>query len=350
MMFAAVMAASAVVSAAGVLLDDRILVGAPIWLKPFKFSVSFALYAVTLAWMVSFLCTGSTARRVAGWAGTVIVAGGAIEMAVIVGQVIRGRRSHFNVATDFDEALYSAMGATIAVFWMATLVIAVVLLRAPIRDRAAGWSIRLGVLLALVGMGLGALMTRPTPDQEREIAVDVQEVIGAHSVGVPDGGPGLPVTGWSTTGGDLRIPHFVGMHALQALPLLALLLAVLARSGTVRPRLLDPTRRLRLVVLASAVYFGLLMLLTWQALRGQPLLHPDAATTAGGVALLGVAAVGTLLLLRAPTRSTSLPGGVDPVAEDAGGPATGVAVARPDSTTVNRTVASSRQTVRRSRV
>ena len=40
-------------------------------------------------------------------------------------------------------------------------------------------------------------------------------------IGAPDGTPRLPLTNWSRTHGDLRIPHFFGLHGLQAIPLLA---------------------------------------------------------------------------------------------------------------------------------
>jgi hypothetical protein len=111
--------------------------------------------------------------------------------------------------------------------------------------------------------------------------------LGAHTVGAPDGGGGLPVTGWSTTGGDPRIPHFLGMHALQVLPLL---LWALDAAAVRRPLLRDPLVRYRLVRTAAGAASGLLALVTWQALRGQPLLTPDLLTWAAFLTLLTVTA------------------------------------------------------------
>ncbi|WP_246235726.1 hypothetical protein [Streptomyces boluensis] len=283
----------AVVSAAGLVLDDRVLVGAPIWMKPFKFSVSFVAYCLSLAWLLAQIPPGR-ARRVGRWAGTVVVLGGAVEMVVIVGQVIRGRRSHFNHATPLDDALYNVMALTVVVLWLATLLVAVLLLRARVADRVAAWAMRSGIVLALAGAAVGFLMTQPAPGQVREVS----DVVGAHSVGVPDGGPSMPLTGWSTIGGDLRIPHFFGMHALQVLPLVVIALAVLARRLPHRPELGEKRVQLRLIVLASVAYAAFFALLIWQALRGQPLLRPDAATLTAAGLIVGVTAAGTWTILR----------------------------------------------------
>lgn len=306
--FSWAMAGLAVVAAAGLIVDDRVLVGAPIWFKPFKFAVSFAAYGLTLAWMLS---RHAPPTRTGRWAAHTVVVTGTVEMAIITGQTIRGRRSHFNIETPLDQGLFLTMGITIAVLWMATLVIAVLLFRARLGDRAATWAIRLGLLIALAGLLLGGLMVLPTPEQQAAGAL--RTLVGAHSVGVPDGGPALPLTGWNTTGGDLRIPHFVGMHALQGLPLF--LYAIEALSARCA-RLRDERIRLRLVLVAAGFTTALLALVTWQALRGQALIHPDGATLGALAALTAATAAGTFAALRRPGGGTG-PGASSPSATTA---------------------------------
>jgi len=293
MVCAAVMAVMAVVSLGGLVLDDRVLLGAPIWLKPFKFAVSIALYLVTWAWMVSLLEKG---KRLARHVSLGLVIAVSVEYVIIVVQVVRGQTSHFNGTTPLNATLYAIMGVTISALWVGTFVLTVLLFLTPLKDKASQWGIRLGAVIALAGLGLAFLMTSPTAMQLAAMKTDTFDgVVGAHSVGVADGGPGMAVTGWSTTGGDLRIPHFVGMHALQALPLFVLLLGVLAARF---PRLRDDTLRTRLVVIAAAGYAGIVALVTWQALRAQSLIHPDAPTLGAFAALVVLLAVSTVLVLR----------------------------------------------------
>ncbi|TCC00695.1 hypothetical protein E0H26_02175 [Micromonospora zingiberis] len=271
MVFVWAMAGLAVVCAVGIVADGRVLTGAPIWLKPFKFAVSLALYGVTLAWMLSLLRWRS---RIAEWATTVIMAMAVVEMVVIVGQVLRGTTSHYNVTSPLNAVLWMLMGTAIMVLFGAHLVLSVAVLRQPIADRAGRYAIRLGLGLALLGMLVAIPMVLPGQ------APGVEGIAGAHSVGVADGGAGLPLVGWSSTGGDLRIGHFVGLHAMQVLPVLAILLG---RYGGDR---LGGRTRARLLVVAGTAYGGLTVLLTWQALRGQPLLRPDALTLGVAAALL----------------------------------------------------------------
>lgn len=277
MVLVSVMAVLGVVAVVGILVDPRVLTGAPIWLKPFKFAVSFVLYGATLAWMLSLLPRRS---RAVEWAVVVIVAVAVVENAWIVGQVIRGQTSHFNDSTPLNTALFATMGAAIMVLFFAHLVIGIVVLIQRIPDRVAATAVGWGLGLSSLGMLAAVPMALPMQDP------GIEGISGAHSVGVPDGGPGLPIVGWSTTGGDLRIGHFVGLHALQALPILAILLSRFATR-------LDERTRARLLVVAGGAYGVLTVLLTWQALREQPLLRPDAVTFVAVAALVVVTATAT---------------------------------------------------------
>jgi hypothetical protein len=294
---AAVSALLVPVLAVAWLLDDRTLLGMPIWAKPLKFALSFLLYAVVLAWMTSRL---QHLRRTGWWAGTALAVASVAELVLVVVQVVRGRASHFNVATPVDAAVFSTMGALVAVIYVCTLVVAVGLFRTDLGDRALTWAVRLGVLIAVGGLSVGFLMLGETPEQAAAAAAGEPLLTsGAHGVGVVDGGPGLPLLGWSTTGGDLRVGHFVGMHALQVLPLLALALA--RRSG------LDGTGRTRAVWLAAGGYAGVVALTVWQALRGLPLLEPDGPVLAAAAALLVALALGAVLLARSARTTPPVP-------------------------------------------
>ncbi|GAA1957085.1 hypothetical protein [Microbacterium deminutum] len=286
---AATMAVTGLVSIVGLLLDDRELVGAPIWAKPFKFSVSVLIYAVTWAWLIGQL---RRFRRTAWWAGTVISVALFIEMAAVLSQTVRGARSHFNQSTPYDGFVWSVMGATIAVLWLATLVAAILLWFSPYGDRARNLAVRLGAGICLVGLSLGFLMTIPS---QAQIAAG-GDIVGAHTVGAIDGGPGIPILNWSTEHGDLRIPHFVGMHALQLIPLALIMIELASRRvGVLR----DLRVRVGLVWTTAVVYVSVVALVLWQALRGQSIVQPDGATllAAGGIALVGTAGVALTLAL-----------------------------------------------------
>ena len=245
-------------------LDPRMVMGAPVWLKPAKFALSTAIYSLTLAWVFTYIPQWPATRRIVGRITASVML---VEVAVIAVQAFRGTTSHFNVATAFDAALFSIMGIAIASQTISTVAVAIALWRNPFADAAMGWALRAGMTITIMGASVGGLMTAgPTPAQLAEIkATGRITVVGAHTVGGPDGGPGLPGVGWSTRHGDLRVPHFFGLHAIQALPLLALLLRR-------RPN----PRAVSVVQTAACLYALLFVFLLAEARMGIPLLNLEA--------------------------------------------------------------------------
>jgi hypothetical protein len=266
---------------AGILMDPRIVTGAPAWLKPAKFAISISIYCFTLLWLLTFIRGRPRLVALIAWVTAVALL---IEMVLIAYAAALGTTSHFNVSTPVSAAVWTTMGLSVVLVWAANLLTIVLLLIQRLPYPAFAWALRLGLIVSFVGMGLAFLMTSPTPEQIQAAGVDGEmPIAGAHSVGVEDGGPGLPITNWSTTGGDLRVAHFFGMHALQALPLFGFLVA------TFGPGWLRSNHRIALVWLAGLVYLGLVLLLAWQALRGQPVVSPDALTLGALLALFATA-------------------------------------------------------------
>lgn len=261
---------------AGLALDHRSITGAPAWLKPAKFAISTAIYSGTLAWLFRYLPVWRPFVRMMGWIVAIVFV---LEIAIIDLQAARGVTSHFNVGTRLDGALFSIMGSAIGILWLASAGVLVALFRQRFTDRAWGWWLRIGMLITVVGAALGGLMLKPSPEQ---LAAPRPTATGAHTVGAADGGPGLPVVGWSTQHGDLRVAHFVGMHGMQLLPFLGWLALRRRRNGIGLP------------FAAGASYIALIAILAWQALRGQSIVAPDGATLTALAVWLGVTVVAVL--------------------------------------------------------
>jgi hypothetical protein len=264
-----VMFAAFLVSCVGLVLDPRVIAGAPAWLKPAKFGISTAIYALTLAWVFTYLPSWTKTVRAVGWMTAVIFV---FEVGIIDLQAWRGTTSHFNVATPFDATLFALMGLGIVLQTLGSVLVAAALWRQRFDDTVMGWALRAGMTITIVGAATGGLMTRPTDAQLVQLrATHRAAVVGAHTVGAPDGGPGLPATGWSREHGDLRAPHFVGLHALQALAVAGLLVGRRRGQGA---------QGVNLMRTAAASYAALFAILVWQALRGQSLVRPDELTLA----------------------------------------------------------------------
>jgi hypothetical protein len=283
----AVMLIAAIASLVGIVVDPRVITGVPAWLKPFKFAISTAIYALTLAWVFGWLADWPRVRRVVGWTTAIVFV---LEVGIIDAQAWRGTTSHFNVSTPLDRTLFAVMGTAILLQTLASVAVAVALWRQRFTDRPLGWALRLGMTLTIAGAMTGALMTRPTaPQLAAARAGERMTTSGAHTVGAPDGGPGIPMIGWSSRHGDLRIPHFVGLHAIQALALLALALRRWRR---------PEDARVRALLAGAASYASLFLLLLWQALRGESAAMPSATTLASivGWASITTVACGAIVL------------------------------------------------------
>ncbi|MEV4166190.1 hypothetical protein [Nonomuraea dietziae] len=288
----------------GLVVDERTLLGESVWVKPLKFGFAFALYAGTLAWLLTKLRKGG---RLGWWVGTVFALAAIVEVATITVQAARGTISHFN-ANQNDPvtlALVPVLTYGVMIILIAQLIIAVVVLIQRTGGPALNRAIRAGLALATFGMLVPIywMVAEINPRTVTDANGEPVQMYQGHGIGDPDGN-GMPLTGWSVSGGDFRVPHFFALHGIQVLLLLAAALAVLAgRHAWLR----EEKVRARLVGAAALGYTGLVATVTWQAGRGQSLIHPDMATLTTAAAVLLVTAAATAWVIVTARRVAIAP-------------------------------------------
>jgi hypothetical protein len=174
------------------------------WIKPIKFATSFSTFLWTISPML-------LALRIPAWqsklARQAIAFGAIMEMVFLSAQA--GRSTYFSgPATSTDTIIFHGTSAMISVITTVCLGMTVLYFfnsRVAIEDKTMLAAVRCSLVIFMIGNAVGGYMLAR----------------GSHTVGAPDGGPGMPFTNWSTIGGDLRIAHFIAIHAIQILPLLA---------------------------------------------------------------------------------------------------------------------------------
>jgi len=232
------------------MIDGRTLNGIPVWVKPLKFQASVGLYLLTVAWFFGALPEQVRRGRAVRVLVAVALAASAFEIAYITLQAGRGLASHYNVGDPFHSTMYTLMGIGAVTLTAVSPALAFLLLRhrPPTWSTAFWLSVVLGLALTFVlGAGAGGVLS----------SGDGHWIGGART----DAG-GVPVFGWSRTGGDLRIAHFIGMHAMQVLPLI----------GFAAGRLMRDHQASITVWGATAAYCTVTVLVFVQALRGIPLI------------------------------------------------------------------------------
>jgi hypothetical protein len=179
------------------LIDDTTLLGENVWIKPLKFSISIGLNGAAFVWLLRRVAS-TRVMRIAALASAMALV---MEQVLISTQAARGVRSHFNMTSGIDSTIYGAMGNFVGVVWIATLAMAIDLMRRKIDDPLVKRVSIAGTWLVLLGASVGFVMV----------------AVSKHTIGAEDGGPILPLVGWNRSAGDLRPAHFVGLHGLQAL-------------------------------------------------------------------------------------------------------------------------------------
>jgi hypothetical protein len=213
------------------------VLGINAWIKPTKFFLSIGIFSLTMAWITAELPASGLITSY-NW---VLIGVMSFELIYIVLQANKGQLSHFNVSSGYHAFMFSMMGLSISILTLYTLVIGIRFF-SPEIDLPVGylWGIRLGIILFVIFAFEGALMGSRL----------------SHTVGAPDGGEGLKFLNWSITHGDLRVAHFVGMHALQVLPLLGYFI-LKSEKG---------------IFLVSGLYLLLSLFVLFQALNGKSVI------------------------------------------------------------------------------
>jgi len=211
--------------------------GVNAYYKPFKFAFSTFLFAWTMGWYCHYLSRFNI--DLYNWTVIILLGFEIVYIAIMAG---RGQTSHYNVSNPFYSAMFSLMALAATWVTLHTAYIGYLFFQQSFPELPLYyvWAIRIGIILftifSLEGFAMGGRMS--------------------HSVGAINDNSNWFILGWSKTVGDLRVAHFIGMHAIQVLPILSFYLL----------------KNTKATIFIGLLYGILAFSVLFQALKGKPLL------------------------------------------------------------------------------
>lgn len=231
-------------------MDERTMNGINIWVKPLKFNLSIVLYLGTLVWFAGWVNEAVKTRLSYRIYARILCGTLLFMLPWLYSAALIGEPAHFNREHPILAPMYSVMGVVSVLFTTGAMVYGVLI--AVNRHSPLTTYCRYIISSSLVISFVFTVV------MAGELASMDSHWIG----GTASDKNGLWLLGWSRDGGDLRVAHFFSLHAMQFMPLVALM--GLPKSLKRLPRLSAAT--------LSLLYCGLLFYVYFQAKNAEPFL------------------------------------------------------------------------------
>lgn len=230
-------------------IDTRTIADVNVWVKPLKFIYSLSLHFLTILLVLPLIQKKFLESKTLLYITLAASYSLTLEIIYIVIQALRGRASHFNDLTQLENIMYGLMGAGAVVGIIGSFAIGYYVYKYA-KDKVS-FGVRFGTG---VGLMLGSILT-----------FFVAGYLGSNGSHFIDKSYEninlLPFFGWSMVYGDLRVPHFFALHAMQFLVAAGFLTTLLNKKYE------------RLIVYSVTLLVLILVAFTlWQALNDIPFI------------------------------------------------------------------------------
>lgn len=217
--------------------------------KTIVFGLSAGLTLVSMGWLLRFFDPKPRLHTIMMSAMSLALV---IEIVIIDLQRFRGVPSHFNMSTPFDSILWTAMGLSILVFATVSTLQAILSFGRMNATPSMALAIRTSMILFFLSQLSGQLIVKNGMSLVLDGNIFLMENVAI-----------------STTygeAGNLKLPHAIALHAIQALPLLGLIL--------LRTRLSEASKTFW-VALCFSGFLGISLLAQIQAYKGKAIHDLD---------------------------------------------------------------------------